>query len=1019
MLKSFATKSTSHIHISRQVVFITVLLWLCQGYLYAQKKKDFPIKNEGLLQVTSYLPNDYKGHAQNWSFAQDERGVMYVGNMSGVLQYDGNKWRRLPIENYQVAKSKSVRIYTAFGYLEADSKGHLQYKSLKNLVPEDYQKQADLPTQKIIVTSQLVAFHKTGYLFIYKNNQMDVISLSQEFLRPLMVFNDELFMTKRGTGLMKLTHPSHQHQWQLVTKGETFADKSVTAMLPYRHHQKLIATYEHGLYLINQNEVTPWDIPANSFLQKNQLSCAIANGNKIMLGTEHNGVLIIDQSGQAIQLINQRNGISSNYVHDLFIDKDQALWLALDNGIARVETNSPFSLWNKHLGLEGSVNHIASQLYKDKFYVGTSQGVFYRANDNYINPISPQSRFKLITATKGAVFYLLATPEGVLCAHKHGIFLIKDTTATQLVATSTTVYSFIYLHTSGNRYILASTSKGLLLLEKKQGTWVYKQAIKGYASYNRYMHQDKEGNVWVTTVNGIYRLTLSTEFDQVISKKLYAKPQGLPQAIHNRVFGLNNHQLVAGTTQGVYLYNSEQDKFLPHPVLTQQLGLCEYILWIKEDSQQNIWLWTKAGVIFARKDARQGYVLERKLFNKYKELFANYMAPHVIPIDANNVLFETREGVVHYNSQIKELTKTTFQVLIRNVKTRTEKDSIIFGGNFTHRHAYKFVDDQPAHMVHALPYRLNNLCFSFAAVYFEETDKIEFQYFLEGFNKKYVGWSTESKKEYTNLPAGEYVLRVKARNVYGQVSAETTYRFKIAPPWYQTLWAYLLFGVVGALVIWGIVHLNIRRLSHQKAHLEQLVNERTLEIRQKNTTLQTQKNEISEQAKNLTEQAHFLREANEEIIMQRDQLDQAYKNVKLLSEIGKEITATFSIQDISQIVYKNIQYLLDTEEFGIGLYLEKERLIAFDSSVYKGDVLPSMFIPMNQKNRFVVHCVQHQKEIVIGDVTKEYRNYIDNLDHYKDDILLRSLVCLPLMANNEAIGVVSVQSSYINAYSDH
>lgn len=1013
MLKSFAIRLVRY----HTLYISATLLLMCQLYLYAQKpSKEFQVKNEGLLAVTSYLPNEYKGHAQNWSFAQDDRGVIYVGNVSGVLQYDGNEWRRLPIENYQVAKGNTGRIYTDFGYLEANHQGKLEHQSLKHLVPANYQKQADLPTRKIVITSQFIAFHKTGYLFIYKNNQMDVIALSHDFLQSVLLYKNELYMVKRGVGLMKLTYKAQQYQWKLTNGGAFFSDKNVTALLPYSHNQQLVATYKNGLYLLKNNEVEAWDISANKFLKDNQITCAISHSGKIILGTVYNGALIINQAGKAIQLVNQRNGIGSNYVHSLFLDKDQTLWLALDNGIARVETDAPFSLWNKHVGLHGALNHISDKLYKNNFYLGTSQGMFYRKYSPYINPLSDNANFKLIEATKGSVYYLLTTPEGVLCAHKHGIFLVKDSTATQLVATNSTVFSLMYLHNTNNRYVLASSGKGLLLLEKKQDTWVYKHAIKGYSSYNRYMHQDNNGSVWVTTMGGVYRLTLSSTIDQVVSQKLYATEQGLPTKIRNRVFGLRDRSLVAGTPKGVYIYNGTKDRFEPHPILTQKLGIREYILWLKEDQEQNLWLWTKKGVIFARKDSTKGYIIEREIFNKYKELFANYMAPHVIPIDAHNVLFETREGVVHYDRTLKKSFKDSFRVLIRKVSSNNEQDTIIFGGNFSEQQTHQLIYNQPSYQIHTLPYELNNLSFSFSATYFEEADKNEFQYLLEGFDKKYTAWSANNQKEYTNLPAGEYTLKVRARNIYGHISPETTYKFIIAPPWYQTLWAYILFGLMGVLIIWGIIHLNIRRLKHQRNHLETVVNERTQEIRQQNDTLEAQKTEISAQAQNLADQAEFLREANEEIVMQRDQLDQAYKNIKLLSDIGKEITSTFSLREISNIVYTHIQYLMDVEEFGIGVYSEKDDFITFESYIYMGDVLPSLMMPMSKKNRFAVHCIEHQKDIVIGDVTEEYQGYIENLDAYKEDILLSSLVCLPLVANNEVIGLISVQSSYINAY---
>lgn len=43
--------------------------------------------------VRNYSVSDYNAGIQNWAIAQDERGVMYFGNNSGLLEFDGSAWR--------------------------------------------------------------------------------------------------------------------------------------------------------------------------------------------------------------------------------------------------------------------------------------------------------------------------------------------------------------------------------------------------------------------------------------------------------------------------------------------------------------------------------------------------------------------------------------------------------------------------------------------------------------------------------------------------------------------------------------------------------------------------------------------------------------------------------------------------------------------------------------------------------------------------------------------------------------
>ena len=1019
MLKLLAV--THHLLHEKLKIRTFLLLILCMwGALAvcAQNKDDFKVKNEGLLKVTNYLPNQYRGHAQNWSFAQDKRGVMYVGNISGVLQYDGSQWRQFPIEDFQVAKDQAGRIYTALGYLRAGSAGHVTYQSLAHLLSKKNQQLAQAITRKIIVTPDFVAFHKIGSLFLYQKGKISTYPLSPDFIRPMLAIDQVLHMVKEGSGLMKLTgNTIAGKQWALVPGGEVFADKKVMAALPWGNQKWLLATAQHGLYTLDRSGFKPWKTPSDNFLKNNVVTCGLVlNKTQIALGTSRNGVLIINKTGEPIQHINQRNGLQDNYVKTLFLDKDKALWLALNKGISRVEITSPFSFWNQSIGLKGSLNHVA-QLHQGKFYMATSQGVFYREKTDYINPLSSELQFKFVKGTKGSVFFVLATPEGVLCAHRNGIFLVNDSSAQKLVSTNSIVYTFIQLRASGNKYALAGTSRGMLLLEKKGATWQYKGVVKGHEKYTRYMHEGANGDLWITSDHGIYRITLSPLYDRVIEKKLYTEAQGLPAKKDNRAFGLSNGTLVLATTKGIYLYDKSSDRFAPHPLFHKQLKLNNHLQWIKEDQQKNLWFWGKTGVVLAKKSGRQSYITERKLFDKYKALFSNYMAPHVLPIDAQNILFETRDGVVHYNSSRQRNYTKPYEVLIRKVNTHSNgQDSLIFGGNFSNSGHDIMLSNQPAQQKHTLAYRFRNLSFSFSAIYFEDSHKTQYQHLLENFERKWSGWSNENKKEYTNLPPGEYTFRVKARNVYGAISREASYTFVVATPWYRTVEAYVLYIVLAMLFVWGIVHLNTRRLKHQKVRLELLIQKRTKEIQLKNETLESQKQEITQQAESLTEQADFLKEANEEVLMQRDQLDQTYKNVQLLSEIGKELTSTLSIGVITQIVYKHIQHLMDAEEFGIGYYMKKQGFIDFDNYIHKAKVLPPLSVPMANKNRLSVHCIDHSREIILGDLPNEYTRYVDKLEGYENDILLNSMICLPLIADQEVIGLVSVQSSKKNAY---
>ncbi|NNE48356.1 MAG: serine/threonine-protein phosphatase [Rhodothermales bacterium] len=65
--------------------------------------------------VTCYTQKEFKGAVQSWAFAEDDRGVLYVGNNIGVLEFDGTSWRRIGVGGGDVvrglAKGQDGRIY--------------------------------------------------------------------------------------------------------------------------------------------------------------------------------------------------------------------------------------------------------------------------------------------------------------------------------------------------------------------------------------------------------------------------------------------------------------------------------------------------------------------------------------------------------------------------------------------------------------------------------------------------------------------------------------------------------------------------------------------------------------------------------------------------------------------------------------------------------------------------------------------------------------------------------------------
>ena len=106
----------------------------------------------------------------------------------------------------------------------------------------------------------------------------------------------------------------------------------------------------------------------------------------------------------------------------------------------------------------------------------------------------------------------------------------------------------------------------------------------------------------------------------------------------------------------------------------------------------------------------------------------------------------------------------------------------------------------------------NDIAFEFTAIHFSRPGKNKISYQLEGFSNKWYE-SDRNFASFTNLDPGEYTFRVKGSNGDGVWNESgKSIAVVISPPWWQTTFAYISYGAVFLLVIFGVDRFQRRRL---------------------------------------------------------------------------------------------------------------------------------------------------------------------------------------------------------------
>lgn len=322
----------------KAILFVILFIGLCNA-------NAADIKSVGVPYVQNYTKALYQSGNQNWSITRDEHGIMYFGNSEGLLTFDGKYWQSYPMPNGLIVRSVAAdskgKIYSGsfgeFGYWENNKNGSLKYHSLTQLVPKKYQP-INEEIWKIYVDNDRVIFQSFGSIYIYNHGRIDVIKGVNPFLF-LYKTAGRYFIEEVNKGLFELIGGKLIY----IAGSDKMGNSGVLSILPMPGNKFLIGTARNGLFMYDGTQITEWKNRANDFLKTFQLNNGVSLlGKYIAYGTILNGVVIIDTVGNVVQHINKSSGLQNNTVLSLFIDSEQNLWAGLDNGIDRIEVNSPF-----------------------------------------------------------------------------------------------------------------------------------------------------------------------------------------------------------------------------------------------------------------------------------------------------------------------------------------------------------------------------------------------------------------------------------------------------------------------------------------------------------------------------------------------------------------------------------------------------------------------------------------------------------------------------------------------------
>ncbi|HWW32207.1 MAG TPA: two-component regulator propeller domain-containing protein [Steroidobacteraceae bacterium] len=132
--------------------------------------------------------------------------------------------------------------------------------------------------------------------------------------------------------------------------------------------------------------------------------------------------------------------------------------------------------------------------------------------------------------------------------------------------------------------------------------------------------------------------------------------------------------------------------------------------------------------------------------------------------------------------------------------------------------------------------------FGFAALDFASPANNRYSYRLDGFDSSWVDAGSLHRATYTNLGAGQYTLRVRAATADGDWGTDQlAIPVHVAPAPWNTIWARLAYLAAALLLLawaWRAQSARRRRALRYSRHLEETVQQRTHELKERNAQLQ-------------------------------------------------------------------------------------------------------------------------------------------------------------------------------------
>ena len=529
----------------------------------------------------------------------------------------------------------------------------------------------------------------------------------------------------------------------------------VRSIILFDHQTLLMAVDGAGIYAYDkQNKQTKLLLntdgrPGNVLKGNGLYTLCRDRFGDLWAGSYSGGVDLAIQMEHTLEYITHEylnnQSLIDNCVNDVFQSRDGKIWYATDKGVSVYDTQTHFC----HHGLYNKVSLTICQTVDGRILVGTyGNGVYQVNSDGTSMPAYSVRNGKL---KSDYVFSLLTDSEGNLwigCLDGDMACFPSEKNISRGVK-NTAFYLPVnevqcITESMDKRSIAVGTSHGCYLIDKRN-------PLHPRRFFYPEQYPDKDINLFVNSM----------------------------------VYQNSRHVWIGTDGGGLYDYDLKTNKLKNYT--TQESLPSNTVYGLIKGINGKLWLSTDKGLAFIY----QGKVVN---LNFFKGLEREYNRMSVACTSDGRMLFGSNDGVVALAPMFAKGLNYAAPLRIHRVEVegvvRTDQwDESIF----------EMLQEGTLQLHH----HENTLIVSFESINYQYQHDIQYQYYLEGYDRNWSKLSSYQLARFVNLPPGNYVLYVKAIcRSNGRELGATSLKISIAQPWWNTWWAWIVYFCILTAILY-------------------------------------------------------------------------------------------------------------------------------------------------------------------------------------------------------------------------